>query len=142
MNLKTCIHTSHQLDAMLWYQDFHPNFAHILPPSCTYFTDFSDSRVTALIHFDFSVYTPLLGVVYEKTQRGQQWSTKYCASRRSRVHNISYSTVARVGFFHAPRPGEVCIQFTPRHISHFVSSKNIFQFHKYINILIQYIFIN
>ena len=73
-----------------------------------------------------SVYTPLLGVVYEKTQRGQQWSTKYCASRRSRVHNISYSTVARVGFFHAPRPGEVCIQFTPRHISHFVSSKDVF----------------
>ena len=29
-------------------------------------------------------------------------------------------------FFHAPRPGEVCIQFTPRHISHFVSSKDAF----------------
>ena len=43
------------------------------------------------------------------------------------MHNISYSTtVARVGFFHAPQPGEVCIQFTPRHISHFVSSKDVF----------------
>ena len=89
-------------------------------------TDIHDLHIYATSRRIKTKRKVLLGVVYEKTQRGQQWSTKYCASRRSRVHNISYSTVARVGFFHAPRPGEVCIQFTPRHISNFVSYKDGF----------------